>query len=125
MTPTEHFGRQVRAYRRRRDWTQPELAERCRAAGLEWDRSIVANVEGGRRSSATIHELLTLARVLSVPPALLIFPVESEEAVEVGPGCTLRPGPAIRWLVGDDPSGALDQTAYKREARSATAHLTF
>lgn len=103
VTPTEHFAKAVKVFRRRKDWSQPELAQRCAAAGLDWNRSIVANVEAGRRDSVSIQELLTLAFVLGVPPALLLFPVGSPVAVEVMPGKAAPPWDALRWFAGEGP----------------------
>lgn len=117
MTPTEYFAKQVKAYRTARPWTQPQLAEQCQKAGLDWDRSIVANVEGGRRSSVTIHEVLTLAYVLGVPPALLLFPVMTGEPVEIAEGVALQPGLALRWFVGEDDLMGGRHPEYEREAR--------
>src|SRR3982751_2985765 len=102
MTPTEWFAMQVRRYRNDRRWTQPELARRCKAAGLEWDRSVVANVESGRRKSVTVEEVFVLAHVLAVPPAMLLLPLRTGEPVEVAAGVELHPGLALRWFVGQD-----------------------
>jgi transcriptional regulator with XRE-family HTH domain len=118
-TPTRYFAKQVKNYRRLKEWTQPELADRCQAAGLDWDRSIIANVEGNRRSSITVHEVFALAHVFSVPPAALLFPVKSGQPVEVADGLALHPGLALRWFVGDDgPFGPdADRVLFTREAQ--------
>jgi transcriptional regulator with XRE-family HTH domain len=102
MSPTEWFASQVKHYRVERRWTQSELAERCKAAGLKWDRSVVANVESKRRTSVTIHEVFTLALVLGVPPVMLLLPIRTGEPVEIGGELELDAASAMRWLIGQE-----------------------
>lgn len=68
---------------------------------MDWDRSIVANVEGGRRASVAVHELLTLSYVLGVPPVALLLPLDSP-TVEIVPGVEVDTGTATEWIVGED-----------------------
>lgn len=49
-----------------------QLAEQANEHGLHWDRNIVANIEHGRRQSATIDELFAVAEVFKVHPMQLI-----------------------------------------------------
>lgn len=53
------------------------LAEEMTRVGIKWDRSIVANLENGRRSIITVEELLGLAFVLDVAPIHLMVPQDS------------------------------------------------
>ncbi|WP_164842392.1 helix-turn-helix transcriptional regulator [Actinoplanes solisilvae] len=122
MESTEFFARQVKAYRKDRDWTQPQLADRCKAAGLDWDRSIVANVEGNRRSSIAVHEVFTLARVFDVPPALLLFPLKSGEPIELVKGEALQPGLALRWFNGEDDLAADTNSTYRHYASTVEVY---
>jgi len=52
--------------RKARAWTQVQLAEAMTAVGVPWDRSIVGNVECGRRQSFAVAELAALARIFGV-----------------------------------------------------------
>lgn len=117
MVPTEFFAQQVKRYRVDRGWTQPQLADHCKAAGLDWDRSIVANVEGNRRSSITVHEVFTLAYVLKIPPAMLLFPLSTGEPIELIKGIPMQPGLALRWFVGEDDTDGQLNEYYRREAQ--------
>lgn len=101
LTPTAYFARAVRRYRISKGWTQPELSTRCKKAGLNWDRSVVANVEARRRTSVTVHEVLTLATVFGIAPALLVFPVGTHDKIEVVSGHEVSPWTAVKWFVGE------------------------
>ncbi len=69
-------------------------------------RSVLANLESGRRDSISVAEILVLARALRVPPALLIVPLGREETAEILPGRQVATWPAFMWLGGDIWSGA-------------------
>ncbi|MDQ7910773.1 helix-turn-helix transcriptional regulator [Phytohabitans sp. ZYX-F-186] len=120
LTPTRHFAQSVKRYRTTRGWTQPQLAERCQRLGLDWDRSIIANVEAARRASVTVQELLTLAEVFEVPPVLLIFPVGLSQETEFLPGLVVSTWTGARWVFyGDDPAGAAPITLYAQHTEQA------
>lgn len=70
--PTARILAEVKRLRRAHGWTQPELAVLCQQQGLSWDRSIIANAEGGRRASVTAFEVLVLAEVFGVTPMSLL-----------------------------------------------------
>lgn len=57
-----------------------QLAEKMSAVGIGWDRSIVANLENGRRATVSVEEFLALAYVLDVAPVYLLLPVDDETA---------------------------------------------
>lgn len=72
--PTEVIARRVKELRKSRGLSGTALAERMTAIGVRWDRSIVANLENGRRSTVSVTELLGLAVVLDVAPVHLLVP---------------------------------------------------
>jgi transcriptional regulator with XRE-family HTH domain len=74
--PTAAIARQVRQLRSARGWSGRQLAERMTDEGIAWDRSIVANLENGRRRTVSVDEWLALALVLDVAPLHLLVPVE-------------------------------------------------
>jgi transcriptional regulator with XRE-family HTH domain len=76
-----------------------KLAKRCEDLGLPMPRSVLANLESGRRHVITVPELLVLAEALGVPPVLLITPVDGDQ-VEIVPGRTADPWDALLWLAG-------------------------
>ncbi|PZS31515.1 MAG: hypothetical protein DLM59_09800 [Pseudonocardiales bacterium] len=115
-TPTQVLGQRVRMYRDAHGWSVLDLAERCTAAGVPLDHTVIADLEGDRRAEVSVQELLTLAYVLSVPPVLLFVPVGSDYHVEVTPGVLVAPDAAVRWVSGEammagDPSPAIWQRA--------------
>lgn len=57
--------------------TAADLAERLTDLGVNWNRSIVANFEGGRRPTVSVVEWLALAQVLNVAPVHLLVPTDA------------------------------------------------
>ncbi|MFE2428437.1 helix-turn-helix domain-containing protein [Streptomyces sp. NPDC059373] len=72
--PTRAIAKRVKELRGERGLTGANLAERMTELGVPWDRSIVANLENGRRGSVSVAELLGLAFVLDVAPIHLLVP---------------------------------------------------
>lgn len=103
LTPTQHFAKSVRRHRIANGWTQPELADECKQLGLDWDRSIIANVEAGRRASVTVHEVTVLGRVFRVPPILLLFPFDQVERVMLPKDVEVAAWDAVAWFTGRAP----------------------
>lgn len=56
----------VRLLRTVRGWSARQLAERCQATGMNWNRDIVSNLETGRRTLVTVDEVAALAEVFGV-----------------------------------------------------------
>lgn len=77
--PVATISARVKQLRGRHGWTAQQLGERMTELGVPWDRSIVANLENGRRRTVSVVEWLALARALDVSPVHLL--VEPE-----GPG---------------------------------------
>jgi len=92
----------LRRYRKERGLSAQDVADACAALGHEIPRSLIANLENGRRASIDLAEFLVLARVLDVPPVALLFPPDSAAAVEVLPGQTVSMWDAIAWVTGED-----------------------
>lgn len=77
---TEVIAIRVRQVRRRKGWTAERLGEEMAKVGLPWNRSVMANLESGRRRYVTVDELLALAYVLDVAPIHLLVPIDDEAA---------------------------------------------
>lgn len=92
---------EVRRHRQALGLSAQQLSERCAQAGMPIQRSVLANLESGRRSTVTVAEVLVLAAALQVAPAQLIFPVGQQEKVEMLPGVEEPPYEAIQWLSGE------------------------
>jgi len=71
MTPFDGktIGRRVASYRRMNGWTMDELAERT---GGVIGRSVIANIETGRKQDITVSQLVTLASGLGLPVIALM-----------------------------------------------------
>ncbi|MFC7326281.1 helix-turn-helix domain-containing protein [Marinactinospora rubrisoli] len=102
-------AKEVRRHRKRQGMSAQELADRCANLGMPLKRSVLANLESGRRTTVTLAELIVLARALGVPPLLLAFPVAQEEHTEVLPGQTVGTWAAAKWFTGDDPFPTRDK----------------
>jgi transcriptional regulator with XRE-family HTH domain len=90
------------------------LADATRDAGHELKRTVIANLESGRRGTVSVADVLVLARVLKVPPALLVVPLGAGQPFEVTPGELTDAWSAFAWLTGRWPLAEAD-----REARPA------
>ena len=74
---TRHVAAQVEALRKQRGWSVQHLADRCADAGQpSLKRSVLVNLERGRRRYLTIGELHALGDVFDVTPAALLPPGE-------------------------------------------------
>lgn len=101
--PVQVVSERVRLYRRWRGWSARELADRCQAAGLTWNRAIIQNLELGKRAIVSIDELLVLAHVLSVPVLALFIPLGDTQQFRVTPTLTVDPYVAQLWIDGHLP----------------------
>lgn len=92
------------------------LAERMTEIGVPWDRSIVANLENGRRKTVSVVELLALARVLDVAPVHLLVPTEDDDApYRMVPSSVVSAGRARAWIVGLFHLPSTDERLYYSE----------
>lgn len=96
------IGERARRLRRLKGWTAAELGERMASLGVPWDRSIVANLENGRRKSVSVNEWLALARALDVAPLTLLLPLGEADQIELFPGLPIHPDLARQWIVGEE-----------------------
>ncbi|GAA2125132.1 hypothetical protein GCM10009825_01190 [Arthrobacter humicola] len=100
------MGRRIAAYRKSEGMTAQDLAE---DAGMS--RSVIANIENGRRDDITVSELLAISRALRVPPVAILFDVNRPMAPVPAPGnegdISFRPRAIdiVDWVAGlDGPS---------------------
>lgn len=98
---TARVAEQVRRYRKQRGMTAQDIAEASAALGLPVPRTVIANLETGRRASIDLPELLVLAKVLGIPPISLLFPLDHTPAVAVLPGQQATPWDAVAWFTGE------------------------
>jgi transcriptional regulator with XRE-family HTH domain len=112
LTPTRVLAARVRELRRQRGWTAAQLGVRMAEQGIKWDRSIVANLENGRRATVSVDEWFALAYVLEVPPVSLIVPTDLVAEYMVTPAVATGAGRVEPWLVGSLPLPEIDGRSY-------------
>jgi transcriptional regulator with XRE-family HTH domain len=107
---SDFIGQRVKEVREGLGWTAEQLAARCAEIGApEITRSVIANIESGRRDQAgrrrrevTVDELLKLSYALSVPPPFLFLPIQGRERLRITESVDMLPAQAVSWVVGDD-----------------------
>ena len=115
MTPrraSDSVAERLKEVRQQRGLSAAALAERCKAIGApEITRSVIANIESGRRDEdgrrtrdVTVEELLVLAYALQVPPVLLLVPANDTDALQVAAGIGMDTSTASGWLIGSAPA---------------------
>ncbi|MFI7607664.1 helix-turn-helix domain-containing protein [Micromonospora sp. NPDC049366] len=112
-TPHRVIADRVRELRKGRGWSAQRLAEELARVGTPWDRSVVANLENGRRASVSVEELFALAYVLDVAPVNLMVPTEQDPPPYAPtPGLAISAEDAREWIRGRKPVGEQDMDTY-------------
>lgn len=92
---------EVRRHRLAKGMSAQQLSDACAALGMAIPRSVLSNLENGRRESVSVAEVLVLAAALGVPPAALIFPVGYATKAHPLPGIAAHPMDAVFWFAGE------------------------
>lgn len=98
---TAAIAGEVRRHRDVKGMSAQQLSDACAQLGLPIHRSVLANLENGRRSTLSVAELLVIASALDVAPVFLIAPAGHLLDVEILPGKVLDTLTAVAWLAGD------------------------
>ncbi|MCK0516661.1 XRE family transcriptional regulator [Williamsia sp. DF01-3] len=98
----ERVGREVRRLRGKdhAKMSAAGLADRTAALGHPISRSVIADLEIGRKKSLDVAELLVLAQALQVAPVQLVYPDLPKGDVEVLPGRFVESHEALQWFSG-------------------------
>ncbi|WP_238011563.1 helix-turn-helix transcriptional regulator [Dactylosporangium sp. AC04546] len=91
---------QVKFWRDQRKLSANELSQRTAELGSEVPRSVIANLENGRRESISVDELLILGAALNVPPLLLLTPVGRVQNLRILPDVESTPWFSRGWIIG-------------------------
>jgi hypothetical protein len=75
------------------------VANRTTELGHTVSRSVIADLENGRRRYVTTAELIVLAAALNTVPLALLFP-SAEEMLEILPGNEMTGAAAVGWFTG-------------------------
>lgn len=113
---TATIAAEIQRFRGQRKMSAQQLADATADLGHPVPRSVIANLESGRRDTVSVAELLVLARALEVPPLLLIFPLGRERMTEVLPGMVEDTWAGAQWFTGEadlptDPLGRFERWA--------------
>jgi len=96
-------GEEVKRLRLRRGFTGQDLCEACQAYGFTITPGTLSRLENGQRN-AGLAEILVLARVLDVPPMLVVFPLDGPSLdVRVASTVRLSAWDAFAWATGETP----------------------
>ena len=87
------------------------LDERTAELGMRIPRSVLANLESGRRNTVSAAEILVLAAALDVPPSLLLFPIGRLELMDALPDLPLPPWQAFEWFTAERELGVVTEPA--------------
>jgi transcriptional regulator with XRE-family HTH domain len=104
---TRAIADRVKELRQKRGWSASALADECAELGMPaLNRSVIANLESGRRAYVTTDEMLALAYALDVAPIHLLVPLEEDESVEqhrynVTPGHPMHVPVTRQWIRGE------------------------
>ena len=112
-TPSQTVAARIRAFRKRRDLTLNQVADECAALGApQLSFAALANIERGATAESrrkprdvSLDELMVLARVFKVAPALLIFPLGDDEQFAITPDWSMTTWDAYRWFTGESYPG--------------------
>lgn len=100
-------AQEIRRHRLARGMSAQQLADACERLGFSIPRTVISNIENGRRGKLSLAEVTVLAAALEVPPTVLVFPVGYADQVEYLPGQRLTPLEAAdRWHGDPAPEGS-------------------
>lgn len=118
LTPHRTIAQRVKNLRQRRGLSAQRLADRLAGVGIPWDRSIVANLENGRRAAVSVEEFLALAYVLDVAPVHLLVPIDATQVTPyrvVPEGNPVGAWFARAWVRGQTAVGGVNAKNYFAE----------
>lgn len=100
------IGRRVTRYRKMNGWTMEDLASRTIDEGLPAvGKSVIANIENGRKVDVSVAQLVSLARALEVPPVALMMDLDDmsrRQSIVVGNTRTFDDA-LFGWITGHWP----------------------
>ncbi|WP_159011840.1 helix-turn-helix domain-containing protein [Streptomyces sp. NRRL F-5123] len=96
-------AKRIKSSRIDRKMSAQQLSERCAELGVPIARSVLANLESGRRTSIALHEILVLSRALKVSPISLCFPLGDVEKFIPTPNESVDTWDCFKWFTGEAP----------------------
>ncbi|MFE4336093.1 helix-turn-helix domain-containing protein [Streptomyces sp. NPDC056831] len=114
------IAQEVRRHRLAQGMSAQQLADACERLGAPMPRTVISNIENGRRGNVTVAEVGILAAALEVAPVALLFPVGHAEEVEHLPGRTVSPLEAADWWNGEPASSDWALSRLRKHRRLET-----
>ncbi len=116
-TPSDLIAQRIRDLRNDRGMSVPDLAARCKAAGLpRLTAQALYKLEGqrGKRTPRpiSIDELLVIAFVLDIAPVHLIAGLDDDAQLPLGADWTVSAAAARQWIRGLAPMADGDRKRY-------------
>ncbi|WP_329446581.1 helix-turn-helix transcriptional regulator [Streptomyces canus] len=96
------IAQEIRRHRLAAGMSAQQLSDACAALGADIPRTVISNIENGRRTNVSVAEVLVFARALGQPPAALVFPAGYVSEVEYLPSKTSDPLEAEDWWSGQN-----------------------
>lgn len=97
------IAREIRRHRLSAGMSAQQLSDACAALGANIPRTVISNIENGRRTNVSVAEVLVIARALGQPPGALVFPAGYVSEVEYLPEKKTDPLEAVDWWSGERP----------------------
>jgi hypothetical protein len=125
-TVSDFVGLEVRALRKRRNWTQQQLVDRLDELGIRgWTQAKVAKLEKGRIKRVLVDDVFELALALDVSPIYLLTPTFADKGDDVfkvwlGGGVSHWPQTVRDWIRGE--RAVLGLVDYKTVDEAKTGH---
>ncbi len=119
---------EVRRYRERQQprMRAQQLSDRTGELGMLIPRSVLANLESGRRETVSVAEIMVLAAALNVSPIELMCPAGFGRQAEVLPGRLVDWPEVMRWFTGELKMDVTEASMTLRQpgpAEQSSTHL--
>ncbi|MDR2565908.1 MAG: helix-turn-helix domain-containing protein [Bifidobacteriaceae bacterium] len=98
------IGRNLGRARRAVGLTGEQLAQKTKQIGHEVTRSVIANIETGRREAVTVQDVAALAAALGIPPVMLLYDVAGPRVAAL-PAVEMDAIEAEEWWSGHHGAG--------------------
>lgn len=95
------IAQEIRRHRLARGMSAQQLSDACAKLGASIPRTVISNIENGRRTNVSVAEVLVIARALGQPPGALVFPAGYVNEVEYLPEKKTDPLEAVDWWSGE------------------------
>jgi transcriptional regulator with XRE-family HTH domain len=118
---------EIKRHRERFNWSAQRLADETAKLGHPIQRSVLANLESGRRETVTVPELLILAEALEVSPLELLLPLGQADTIEILPGIEVSVLSALMWIESGNPlvdTNGVDAMAEPNAVTAFRGHAT-